>query len=105
VDTGARNLLLGDEISPHLRKGREPVCLTPHRQPPDTRSSSLTYMESGCWLVELPAVDGRQYVYRVYAPRDALLADLFWEAWHVHDEGPHPRAWDLFDAAVIRHVG
>lgn len=27
----------------------------------------------------LPAVDGKQYVYRVYAPEDALPADLFWE--------------------------
>lgn len=62
-------------------------------------------MESRCWLVALPSVDGRQYVYRVYAPEDALLADLFWEAWHCHDEGPFPRAWDLFDAAVIRRVG
>ena len=53
----------------------------------------------------LPAVDGRQYVYRVYAPEDALLADLFWDAWHCHDESAHPRAWDLFDAAVIRRVG
>ncbi|MEU9167615.1 hypothetical protein AB0D34_07425 [Streptomyces sp. NPDC048420] len=50
----------------------------------------------------LPAVDGRQYVYRVYAPEDALLADLFWEAWHCHDESAFPRAWDLLDAAVIR---
>jgi hypothetical protein len=58
-----------------------------------------------CWLVALPAVDGRQYVYRVYAPEDALLADLFWEAWHCHDESALPRAWDLFDAAVIRLVG
>ncbi|MDX6364308.1 MAG: hypothetical protein QOC85_3318 [Streptomyces sp.] len=64
-----------------------------------------TDMESGGWLVALPAVDGRQYVYRVYAPEDALLADLFWEAWHCHDEGPFPRAWDLFDAAVIRRLG
>ncbi|MEU3949949.1 hypothetical protein [Streptomyces sp. NPDC029526] len=62
-------------------------------------------MESRCWLVALPAVDGRQYVYRVYAPDDALPADLFWEAWHHHDEGPFPRACDLFDAAVIRRVG
>ncbi|GGW58727.1 MULTISPECIES: hypothetical protein [Streptomyces] len=61
-------------------------------------------MESGCWLVALAAVDGRQYVYRVYAPEDALPADLFWEAWHCHDEGPFPRAWDLFDAAEIRRV-
>lgn len=36
----------------------------------------------------LPAVDGKQYVYRVYAPGDALPADLFWDAWHCHDEGP-----------------
>ncbi|MFD0437987.1 hypothetical protein [Streptomyces chartreusis] len=53
----------------------------------------------------LSAVDGRQYVYRVYAPEGALLADLFWEAWHCHDESALPRAWDLFDAAVIRLVG
>ncbi|MBV1947153.1 MULTISPECIES: hypothetical protein [unclassified Streptomyces] len=52
----------------------------------------------------LPAVDGKQYVYRVYAPSDALPADLFWDAWHCHDESPFPRAWDLFDAAVIRRV-
>ncbi|MEU2736864.1 hypothetical protein ABZ656_15910 [Streptomyces sp. NPDC007095] len=52
----------------------------------------------------LPAVDGRQYVYRVYAPEDAPLADLFREAWHCDDEVPFPRAWDLFDAAVIRRV-
>ncbi|MER7348684.1 hypothetical protein ABT390_25140 [Streptomyces aurantiacus] len=61
-------------------------------------------MERRCWMVDLPAIDGRQYVYRVYAPADALLADLFWEAWHCHDEGPFPRALDLFDAAVIRRV-
>ncbi|WP_435216973.1 hypothetical protein [Streptomyces sp. bgisy034] len=52
----------------------------------------------------LPAVDGRQYVYRVYAPEDARLADLFREAWHCHEESASPRAWDLFDAAVIRLV-
>ncbi|MFE0416100.1 hypothetical protein [Streptomyces tendae] len=52
----------------------------------------------------LPAVDGRQYVYRVDAPADALLADLFWDAWHCHDESAFPRAWDVFDAAVIRRV-
>ncbi|GHC86667.1 hypothetical protein GCM10010349_72930 [Streptomyces flavofungini] len=56
-------------------------------------------------MVALLAIDGRQYVYRVYAPADALPADLFWEAWHCHDEGPFPRALDLFDAAVIQHVG
>ncbi|MGP4006666.1 hypothetical protein [Streptomyces sp. 4N124] len=53
----------------------------------------------------LPAVDGRQYVYRVYAPEDALPADLFWDAWHCHDESAFPRAWDLFDAAEIRLAG
>ncbi|AZM52022.1 hypothetical protein DMA15_04980 [Streptomyces sp. WAC 01529] len=62
-------------------------------------------MESRFWMVALPAVDGRQYVYRVYAPDDALPADLFWDAWHCHDESPFPRASDLFDAAVIRRVG
>jgi hypothetical protein len=60
---------------------------------------------SECWLVALPAVDGRQYVYRVYAPQDALPVDLFWQAWHCHDESALPRASDLFDAAVIRRVG
>ncbi|WP_158691104.1 hypothetical protein [Streptomyces sp. 351MFTsu5.1] len=62
-------------------------------------------MESGSWLVALPAVDGREYVYRVYAPEDARPADLFWQAWHCHDESAYPRAWDLFDAATIRPVG
>lgn len=62
-------------------------------------------MESRSWLVSLPAVDGKQYVYRVYAPEDALPADLFWDAWHCHDESAFPRAWDLFDAAVIRRIG
>lgn len=61
-------------------------------------------MEDGSWLVTLPAVDGRRYVYRVYAPGNALPADLFWQAWHCHDEGPHPRAWDVFDAAEIRRL-
>ncbi|WP_327359441.1 hypothetical protein [Streptomyces sp. NBC_01304] len=56
-------------------------------------------------MVSLPAIDGKQYVYRVYAPADALLADLFWEAWHCHDEARFPRASDLFDAAVIRRIG
>jgi hypothetical protein len=31
---------------------------------------------------------GRQYVDRVYAPENALLADLFGEAWHCREEGP-----------------
>lgn len=53
----------------------------------------------------LPAIDGKQYAYRVYAPEDPLLADLFWEAWHRHDESAFPRGWDLFDVAVIRRVG
>ncbi|MEN8655214.1 hypothetical protein ABCR94_32685 [Streptomyces sp. 21So2-11] len=53
------------------------------------------------WMVALPALDGRQYVYRVYAPYDALLADVFWAAFHCHDEGPHPRASDAFDSAEI----
>ncbi|MDI3388120.1 hypothetical protein QIS99_18210 [Streptomyces sp. B-S-A8] len=53
----------------------------------------------------LAAVDGRSYVYRVYAPPDALLGDLFWEAWHCHDEGPHARAYDVFDTAAIRRIG
>ncbi|MCX4968043.1 hypothetical protein OHA98_25435 [Streptomyces sp. NBC_00654] len=53
------------------------------------------------WMVALPALDGLEYVYRVYAPDDALPADLFWAAFHCHDEGPHPRASDRFDSAVI----
>lgn len=87
--------------------GRAPPCRAPLAQPSRTGRTSLTDVESacGCWLVALPAVDGRQYVYRVYAPEDALLADLFWEAWHCHDESAFPRAWDLFDAAEIRRVG
>ncbi|MFD9790173.1 hypothetical protein ACFWXK_04395 [Streptomyces sp. NPDC059070] len=54
-----------------------------------------------CWMVALLAVDGRQYVYRVYAPGDALRGDLFWAAFHCHDESAHPRASDLFDSAQI----
>lgn len=42
------------------------------------------------WMVALLAQDGLQYVYRVYAPDDALPADLFWTAFHCHDEGPTP---------------
>ncbi|MFF9455231.1 hypothetical protein [Streptomyces flaveolus] len=57
-----------------------------------------------CRLVGLPAVDGRQYVYRVYPPEGAPAADLFREAWHCHDESALPRAGDLFDAAVIRRM-
>lgn len=55
----------------------------------------------GCWLVELAGVDGRRYAYRVYAPKNALPGDLFWSALHHHDEGPLPRAFDLFDTARI----
>ncbi|BBC97306.1 hypothetical protein SRO_6130 [Streptomyces rochei] len=79
-----------------------------HRPGNRRRSTNVTQdMEGrrGCWLVALPAIDGKEYVYRVYAPRDALPADLFWEAWHCHDESALPRAWDLFDTAVIRHIG
>ncbi|MFI9246256.1 hypothetical protein ACIGXF_27670 [Streptomyces sp. NPDC053086] len=53
----------------------------------------------------LPAVDGKQDVYRVHAPEDGLLADLFRQAWHCHDESARPRAWELFDTALIRRVG
>ncbi|MFB6815904.1 hypothetical protein ACFCV8_15330 [Streptomyces sp. NPDC056347] len=56
------------------------------------------------WLVALPALDGREYVYRVHAPADALRADLFWSAFHCHDDGPHPRAFDRFDDALIWHA-
>jgi len=57
------------------------------------------------WLVALPALDGREYVYRIHAPADALRADLFWAAFHCHDDGPYPRACDRFDAAAIWRVG
>lgn len=43
-----------------------------------------------CWMAALLAVDGRQYMYRVYAPPDALRGDVFRAAFHCHDEGPHP---------------
>ncbi len=52
-------------------------------------------------MVALPAIDGREYVYRVQAPCDAMAADPFWAAFHCHDDGPHPRALDRFDAALI----
>ncbi|MET9929282.1 MULTISPECIES: hypothetical protein [unclassified Streptomyces] len=53
------------------------------------------------WMVALLAQDGMEYVYRVYAPADALPADLFWTAFHRHDEGSYPRASDRFDVAEI----
>jgi hypothetical protein len=57
------------------------------------------------WSVALPAIDGREHVHRVHAPRDALPADLFWAAiwaaFHCHDDGPHPRTADRFDVAPI----
>jgi hypothetical protein len=46
-------------------------------------------------MVARPAIDGREYVYRVHAPCDALPADLFWAAFHCHDDGPHPRGRPL----------
>lgn len=57
------------------------------------------------WMVALLALDGRQYVYRVYAPPQALRGDVFWAAFHCHDEGPHPRASDWFDSAVLWRLG
>ncbi|MEO3977418.1 hypothetical protein [Streptomyces sp. CAU 1734] len=56
------------------------------------------------WMVTLLATDGRRYAYRVHAPAGALLGDVFWSAFHCHDEGPHPRASDSFDLAEIRHI-
>ncbi|MFI5632058.1 hypothetical protein ACIA8E_22320 [Streptomyces sp. NPDC051664] len=53
------------------------------------------------WMVALPAIDGREYVYRVHPPCDALPADLFRAAFHGHDDGPHPRASDRFDGADL----
>ncbi len=55
----------------------------------------------GVWMVALAAEDGNSYVYRVYAPRDALRGDLFWAAFHCHDEARRPRASDAFDSAGI----
>ncbi|WP_103504647.1 MULTISPECIES: hypothetical protein [Streptomyces] len=52
-------------------------------------------------MVALPAEDGSDYVYRVYAPGDALPGDLFWAAFHCHDDARRPRASDAFDAAQI----
>ncbi|MCM1947450.1 hypothetical protein NC315_19000 [Streptomyces sp. G2] len=57
------------------------------------------------WMVGLPARDGWQYVYRVYAPRDALPGDLFWAAFHHHEEDGGPRVSDRFDAAEIWWIG
>ncbi|MGW7351494.1 hypothetical protein [Streptomyces phytohabitans] len=54
-----------------------------------------------CWMVALLGRDGRQYVYRVYAPPDAVPGDLFWAAFHCHDDLRCPRALDWFDAAEI----
>jgi hypothetical protein len=56
------------------------------------------------WMVALLAQDGRQYVYRVYAPHDALYGDLFWAAFHDHDESRRPRAVDWFDSAEIWQI-
>ncbi|MGW7519528.1 hypothetical protein ACWGJ2_28440 [Streptomyces sp. NPDC054796] len=53
------------------------------------------------WLVALLAIDGKEYVYRVYAPCDALPGDLFWSAFHAHDDSLLPRALDSFDTAEI----
>lgn len=54
-----------------------------------------------CWMVALLAVDDKEYVYRVYAPDNALLGDLFWTAFHTHDDSLLPRALDHFDTADI----
>ena len=97
----------------HRPKGRAALRRTPPATaPPGVRHSWHTARNSGhrlraeetqgCpgWSLCSP-IDGMQYVYRVYAPDDALPADLFWAAFHCHDEGPHPRASDRFDAAEI----
>ncbi len=55
----------------------------------------------GVWMVALAAEDGSSWVYRVYAPRGALRGDLFWAAFHCHDEARRPRASDAFDSARI----
>ncbi|GAB2728224.1 hypothetical protein [Kitasatospora kifunensis] len=76
-------------------------------RPPRLRVSDQPSARSAerCWLVELAGVDGRRYAYRVYACEHALPGDLFWSALHHHDEGPLPRALDLFDTALIRLLG
>lgn len=53
------------------------------------------------WMVALLGADRRQYVYRVYAPPDALPGDLFWSTFHRHDEEGLPPASDAFDSAEI----
>lgn len=58
----------------------------------------------GCWMVALLGIDGKQYVYRVYAPHDALPGDLFWAAFHCHDDSRLPRALDCFDTAEIWRI-
>lgn len=57
------------------------------------------------WMVGLRVGDGRQFVYRVYAPREALPGDLFWAAFHRHEEDGGPRASDSFDTAEIWWIG
>ncbi|MEW2487551.1 hypothetical protein [Streptomyces sp. NPDC048411] len=54
--------------------------------------------------VALPAIDGREYVHRVHALRDALPANPFRAAFHCHADGLHPRIADRLDAAPIRHT-
>ncbi|NLU69942.1 hypothetical protein [Streptomyces sp. HNM0574] len=54
-----------------------------------------------CWMVALLAADGREYVYRVYAPDDARPGDLFWSAFHCHEDSLLPRTLDCFDTAEI----
>ncbi|MGW5273488.1 hypothetical protein ACWEQP_13065 [Streptomyces sp. NPDC004044] len=56
-------------------------------------------------MVALPAIGGREYVYRVHAPCDALPADPFRAVFHCHDDGPHPRAFDRSDASLIWRAG
>lgn len=54
-----------------------------------------------CWMVALLAIDGKQYVYAVRAPDDALPADLFWSAYHHHEDSRLPRVSASFDTAEI----
>jgi len=105
VDITGLDLILGEEISADPPRGARRFAARPtgNRHPP-SHVPQIMECVAGSWLVALPAIDGKAYVYRVHAPQDALLADLFWQAWHCHDESALPRASDLFDAAVIRRV-
>lgn len=71
-------------------------------------ATTRSRLRTSVWMVALPAPDGREFVYRVYAPLDALPGDVFWSAFHCHDgsqeHGQLPRVSDAFDAARIWRI-